>query len=554
MEDHDRLLPKSSRAALAQSCLLALLASAMFFSRLDCPLLEPEEARYAEIPRQMLVEGRLVVPVLNGTAYLQKPPLLYWLVMGAFCVFGPHDWAARLVPGIAGVLTVLVVFWWGRRALGKRAALLAGLVLCLSPRFIYLERMLGMDCLLCLWVTAAVLLVHLAISQKTFGWRCWLLAGGAVGLGILTKGPVALALVVSPALAVQIIARRRISPLAWLVFLGTAAVLAGPWYLALLLIDPHAAADFFWLHNVVRFAAPFDHVRPWWFYLPGLVEDLFPWTLVPLLAFAKWIGTAVKGDGVGQAAPADAQPGIMACRFLLVACAWCLLFFSASGCKRPAYLLPGLPFLALLLGRWLDRSLPLSLSPKVRFATAGLLLALTGLLLHSQWQWLPAHHESYSLRQRVQSAQAVTAADAPVCCYPHRWDSIGFYLHRDDIEVYDRTSVGRLIARLQSRSEALVFVKRQGFLDELRAILPANLQLTECGSRLGPAAACLCRKMVAGRAAGAVASGRIVAPRMPGMASANAAHATPGARQRAVFAHRLDEILAATGMEATNRR
>src|SRR5438105_6640263 len=86
--------------------LLLLVSSLLFFCRLRTPLLEPEEARYAEIPRQMLHADRWVVPVLNGQDYLDKPPLFYWPVMGSYRVFGVHDWSARLVAGVIAVLTV----------------------------------------------------------------------------------------------------------------------------------------------------------------------------------------------------------------------------------------------------------------------------------------------------------------------------------------------------------------------------------------------------------------------------------------------------------------
>ena len=102
-------------APLAACVLLGLLLMgvALFFSRLGQPLLEPEEARYAEIPRQMLAEGRLLTPVLHGEDYYQKPPLLYWLVMAAYRCCGVHDWAARLVP---------VLNFKGRRAAAPAAA------------------------------------------------------------------------------------------------------------------------------------------------------------------------------------------------------------------------------------------------------------------------------------------------------------------------------------------------------------------------------------------------------------------------------------------------
>ena len=96
-------------------------------------MLEPQEPRCAEIPRQMLDSGRWLVPVLHGQAYLDKPPLFYWLIMTSYSLFGVHDWAA-IGSGLAGVLTVLVTYLWGRRALGGRAALCGALALCLWAR------------------------------------------------------------------------------------------------------------------------------------------------------------------------------------------------------------------------------------------------------------------------------------------------------------------------------------------------------------------------------------------------------------------------------------
>ena len=129
--------------------ILFALTCVLFFARLDHPLLEPEEARYAEIPRQMLAEGRFMTPVLHGEDYWQKPPLLYWLVMLSYKTFGVHDWSARLIPAIAGIFCVMLTAWWGQRTLGFWGGLVSGVILALSARFLYLAGMVTMDGLLC---------------------------------------------------------------------------------------------------------------------------------------------------------------------------------------------------------------------------------------------------------------------------------------------------------------------------------------------------------------------------------------------------------------------
>ncbi len=320
-------------ARFSHTLLVVAVAGLLFFGRLDAPLLEPQEARYAEIPRQMLADDSWMTPVLHGQPYLDKPPLLYWLVMLSYSVFGVHDWAARLVPGSAGVLTVLLTYLWGRRVAGQRAGLCAALVLCLSARYVYLARMLSFDTLLCLWVTAALGAAHCGLSAG--GRRWWLLCGTACGLGILSKGPVALVLVGGPVLGLMLLDRRALRPrfLDVLLCLLMILLVAGPWFVLMMLRHAGFVQHFFWQHHVVRFLTPFDHEEPFWFHLPGVLLGMLPWTLL--------------------------LPGLLRHRtpalgFVLLSAGWGLLFFSLSGCKRAVYILPALPPLALALGCYLD--------------------------------------------------------------------------------------------------------------------------------------------------------------------------------------------------------
>src|SRR5207247_5609537 len=122
----DILFP--GRAAPSQSAswlcwlVLFLLPGALLYPCRSFYLFEPDEGRYAEIPREMLERGEWVVPYLQGQPYFDKPPLLYWLVMLSYWVFGVHDWAARLVPALAVHACVLLVYLIGRRGFGGGAA------------------------------------------------------------------------------------------------------------------------------------------------------------------------------------------------------------------------------------------------------------------------------------------------------------------------------------------------------------------------------------------------------------------------------------------------
>src|SRR5438093_6297464 len=105
-------------------------------------LFEPDEGRYAEIPREMLVRGEWVVPYLQGEPYLDKPPLLYWLVGLSYRLFGVHDWSARLVPALAIHGCILLTYGFGRRTLGERAGFWGAMLLGLAPGFVTVGRLL----------------------------------------------------------------------------------------------------------------------------------------------------------------------------------------------------------------------------------------------------------------------------------------------------------------------------------------------------------------------------------------------------------------------------
>ncbi len=524
------LLPMSSVFALAVL---------LFFCRLHTPLLEPEEVRYAEIPRQMLAADRWLVPVLHGQDYLDKPPLFYWLVMASYRLFGVAEWSARLVPGLIGVLTVAVVYGWGRRALGPRAALAASLVLCLCPEFVYRGRMLTMNGLLGLCTTAALAAGHVARLGPRPRWGWWLAAGAATGLGLLTKGPVALALVAPPLAAAGWLDRRlaRVGLVGWAAFLLAALAVAGPWYVTVANRCPEFTGYFFWFHNVVRYTAPFDHAKPVWSYVPQLLLGMLPWTLL-LVPLARLLARR-RGSAAAR------RPGALG--VALLAAGWGFAFFSLAGSKRPAYLVPVLPPLALALGCTLDL-----LQPRARLApawawlwrqrsalayratalvlTAGVVIgglalaagirkaeraappaaaAAVGLVAlarlgrgRANWLaaggatfvllWsathdlLPGYAGRFSLKRvaRESLAAADRPSAAPVYCYPQPWDAVSFYLRRDDVRAFTPDRRPRLMAELCEQPNAILFVKTT-HLKELLAALPPVLEFAPAGQEAG---------------------------------------------------------------------
>jgi 4-amino-4-deoxy-L-arabinose transferase-like glycosyltransferase len=516
--------------------LLVLVAGAalLFFGRPGTPLQEPQEARFAELARQMSAGHPWVVPAPPGQTFADKPPLLPWLVMLNYRLFGVHDWAARLVAGGAGFATVLLTWWWGRGRLGPRAGFAGALVLGLSAHFVYLGRLLTTDTLLTACVVAAWATGHAALAGPTLSRRWWLLSALACGLGLLTKGPVALALVAVPLFAGRWLDPRAARPAWhwWALYVAVAAGLAAPWYAAQERAQPGFLADFLWRQHVVRFATPFDHEEPGWFFLPRLALGMLPWTLL----LPGLVRALVRRRGRAAARrPAALGP-------VVLAFTWSLLFFSVSGCKRATYILPAMPPLALALGWYLEAVAARGLVARAGSAFArrcaawprlaaqvvlvagvaaglaapaadllpwpeGVALAAAaagGLLYVSRPDWrgrpraawglcvaatfavllvgvydlLPAYARKFSLRGQVRPL--ADEAALPVVCYPRRWDSVSFYLRRDDVRVFASDELPELIEALRGCRETVVFVKSGAPLDALLAGLPPGMEfLTE---------------------------------------------------------------------------
>lgn len=512
------------RADLTAFGLIFSLAAIISFTGLLCPLQEPQESRYAEIPRQMLREDSYLVPVLHGHAYYDKPPLLYWLVMGSYGLFGVSDVAARLVPCIAAFLTILIAYAWAWRLAGARAAFLGAAILCLSPRFIQLDRMLTPDSVFSLCVVAAWASGHIALQGNRLGVQWWIVSAIACGLGLLTKGPVALVLVLPPLFFVRWLDAPTARPgfKAMAAYLAVSVGVAVPWFVAVAARDQCFVYYFFWFHHVQRFVEPFDHAEPFWYYAPELFLGMLPWTLL------------LPGMMASLFRRTSAPPVL---RVFLVAGLWCVAFFSLSGCKRAFYVLPAVPPLAMALGcyldyilaighgrewsaLWLERSylgftakwiviltsiggailgvacgiigwrsgaafgagavvavavaMGLGVRHRGRASWAVCGAAMSLLMLAGVSLFLPAYAEKFSLRGEVECQAATCSSErGPILCYPRRWDSVSFYLGRDDVRAFTEKELEILIEELANTSGAVVFA-RTGRESAILNRLPAS--------------------------------------------------------------------------------
>ena len=340
----------------------------------DRGLNEPDEGRYAAIAREMAENGDWLVPHLNGIPHFQKPPIIYWSTALAFQCFGVNEASARLPSTLAALGMLALTFTIGRRLYGVETATGAVFVLVAAIEFFGLARMLTPDMMMSFWIAAAVfcLVKHRLDGGRKWGWLFF----AAMGLGFLTKGPMAFVVPVSAAVAWRVAAGpapegRR---LPWLTGMALALAIGLSWFVVLAIREPQLGSYFAGYELMQRFTSKVHgRSKPVWFFVPVLLAGLLPWTP----ALITMAGQLVRRWRGGWRPTPDA--------WLLVG--WVvppLIVLSLSGSKLLTYVLPLFPPLAIALAQWQCQS-P-AIARRGHGVAAGIfLLAAVGMLLAHRW-------------------------------------------------------------------------------------------------------------------------------------------------------------------------
>jgi 4-amino-4-deoxy-L-arabinose transferase-like glycosyltransferase len=377
--------------------LLAVLGALLFLPGLGRhDVWNPDEARYAEVAREMPLLGHWALPHLNGQVYSQKPPLLFWSIAFFGRLTGGLDaTAARLPSALAAIGSLLLVHAIGRRFFGRRAAWIAAAAFATCFKVIWQGRFGQIDMLLTGLVTLGVWFWVRGYTERRPGLHLFFFL--SAGLATLAKGPVGLLPPLLSILAFLAVTRDReelkrlrigrglllwaVVVLAWLV---PAGLDAGPDYLRQIVFR----------QNVTRYANPWHHFAPPWYYLGILPGEFFPWSfLLPVAIVAGWKRLIrpekTRWDETRPAAilaesnrTLDRLVGEHARAGFLFCLCWAvvtLVFFSISPAKRSVYILTMYPALALLAGAGLD--LAAAAWPRWRRGVVFPLGAVAGLVL-----------------------------------------------------------------------------------------------------------------------------------------------------------------------------
>lgn len=306
-----------------------------------------DETRYAAVAWEMWQNGQWLVPHLNGAPYPHKPPMLFWLMQLGWALFGVNDLWPRLIAPLAGVASALLTRRLARRLwpAETRIADLTPWLLLFGLYWAGFHSMLMFDALMALWTILALTGLWQAVNRPRLGFA---VVGIALGLGLLTKGPIILLFVLPPALLAPLWHPAwpgwRIWGAALVRCLGIMAAMALVWATPAVLFGGKGyAADLLWRQSAGRALESFAHRRPWWWYVPVLPLMWLPWSLFPALYRAG--GAALRRAAMDR--------GV---RFCLTAAMPGFILCSLVSGKQPHYLLPLFPALTLLLARGLTES------------------------------------------------------------------------------------------------------------------------------------------------------------------------------------------------------
>jgi 4-amino-4-deoxy-L-arabinose transferase-like glycosyltransferase len=373
---------------------VALAAGVIFFTNLGATaLFDMDEALYATCAREMLDRGNAVVPWFNGAMFPEKPPLMFWTMMGGFKLFGVSEFGARFFSAVMGVGTALVAFHLGRILFNRRVALWAGLITASTIVFTISARAATVD-------SALTFFTSLAFLMFVLGWRTtsgsriqsdtsnkspnpqipflYAVASYAcIGVAVLGKGPVGMLLPLAAMglFLLTINGWRKLFACAWWMRPFTAivviAIVAAPWYIEVgRETQWEWPKQFFLNFNLRPFRTPIQGhgdtsslTRLWagvvsmlyyLFQIPAVLIGFFPWSVF----LGPTAIDAIRRLREGRDASGESAEAVRSRQGVLLALCWFgvwFVFWSVCKTKLFHYLLPAYPALALLTACFIDR-------------------------------------------------------------------------------------------------------------------------------------------------------------------------------------------------------
>ena len=338
--------------------LLALAICPYFIDLGGSAIWDANEAFYVETPREMMERGDYISPTFNYEPRLNKPVLSYWVVAGVYHLFGVSVGVQRLPIAIGAIVMIAaaLVLAFAAAPAGPgadprrrlEAALWSALGLATTPRLLMFSRRIFIDVYIAMFMALALMCFALSerYPERRRRYLVWMYV--AVGLGVLTKGPIAI-LLPGAVFAAYLLVHRELGRIRSMLLPAGVLIVAAivvPWYAALYARDGWEPIKSFIIgENVARYTEGLgvDAIRPFWFYAPVIFSDSFPWSLFLIPAAAAWL--AERRDAGSAADPARRVRTLLWLWIVVI-----VLFFTASAAKQDLYIFPIVPAVSGLTG------------------------------------------------------------------------------------------------------------------------------------------------------------------------------------------------------------
>lgn len=330
--------------------LLGIFVLAIFYLYLahlgSYHLMDPDEGRYNQIPREMLLSGDFITPHLNGVEYFEKPAFQYWFTAIMMKIFGVTEFAGRILPALSAIGCVGLAGFLGTMMYSRKVGLLASAILATSCLNLIVASINILDMALTLFMTACMVFFYAFERTEK---KKWLVAFYiAMGFGVLTKGLVAIILPFGILFWYTILTKRPRLFLKLFYLPGILAflIVTIPWFYLVCQANHDFFYFFFVREHFLRFTTKMhDRFQPWWFFIPFVIIGMLPWTGFLLSLFSK----------KGVIRKTTSQRNRFDIIFLLLWFFIIFIFYSISDSKLVPYIMPCWMPLAILIAASIKR-------------------------------------------------------------------------------------------------------------------------------------------------------------------------------------------------------
>lgn len=341
------MIPEKS--SLKDILVLSCIFSFIYFIFLGLyPLFNPDEARYAEIAREMVETRQYIVPHLNYILYFEKPILFYWFLASAIKVFGLSEWSIRFWTASFGILGCLMTYGTARQLYNRRTALYASFILASSFLYFMMAHLVTLDMPLSIFLTASLYCILLSLQKESPSRRRYFI-GAAVfsALALLTKGLIGILfpLLIVGCWMLLLNQWKKLKTWPWTTALVIFLLIALPWHILIQLKHPEFFHFYFITQHLMRYSTlDADRYEPMYFFGMVLLAGFLPWTTFLFQSLGSSLSSWKNKNKFSINL------------FFILWIAIIFIFFTFSESKLIPYILPIFPPLAMLLGNYLAQA------------------------------------------------------------------------------------------------------------------------------------------------------------------------------------------------------